>query len=130
MQTLLPEAEATRRRIDTDVNQEDVPAVEDTDQDHASDVLEVEVVDRIRDRRIEIGELRDVEVPLQTVLMSLLKSHKSSTAFIVPFRLIQSQTANITFFSNIQTCYLDARLVINKLHSKSLFLPFIHTLES
>ena len=115
MLTRLLEAEVTHQ-IDTDVNQEGVPAVVDTDPDLAIDVLEVVAVDHIQDPLIEIGEIQDDEVPLQTVLMSLLKSHKSSIAFTVPFHRIQSQTVNITFFNNIQTCYLDARLVFKLVH--------------
>jgi hypothetical protein len=108
MPTRLLEAEATHRRIDTDVNREDVPVAEDTDPDRVSDVPEVVAVDHIRDLLIEIGELQEAEVPLQTVRMPLLKN---STAFTVPFPRTQSQTASITFCSNTRTCCLNARLV-------------------
>jgi hypothetical protein len=113
MQTQLLKAEVIHQ-TDTDVIREGVP---DTDPDLATDALEVAAVDPIRDRLIEIGELRDEEVPPPTVQMSLLKSMKSSTAFTVNFLRIQSQIVSITFFRSIRTCCSDARLVINILHS-------------
>lgn len=110
MPTRLLEAEATHRQIGTDVNQQDVPVAEDTDPDRVSDVLEVVAVDPIRDLLIEIGELQEAEVPLQTVRMRLLKS---STAFTVPFPRTRSQIASTTFCSNTRICCSDARLVLD-----------------